>query len=126
MTLAAGRLRHRIDIERRVDVQDPESGASSPRWIAEYSRIPAEVAPLSGREFITAQALQSEISGRITIRFLPNITAKHRVRHGERIYNIAGPPLPDKESGREYLTLMISEVDDAYETEAPEIIPPTP
>jgi len=126
MPLESGRLRHRIDIERRQDVQDPVTGATSPRWVTEYSRVPAEVAPLSAREYIAAQAIQSEISGRITIRTMPNITAKHRVRHGASVYNIAGPPLPDKDSGREYLTLLISEVDDAYETEIEPPIPPEP
>lgn len=126
MTLESGRLRHRIDIERREDVQDPTTGASSPRWVVQYARIPAEVAPLSAREFITAQAMQSQISGRITIRYLPGITAKHRIKHGAQYYDIGGPPLPDKESGREYLTLLVSEVDDAYETEFDDTVPPEP
>jgi hypothetical protein len=33
-----------------------------------------------------------------------------RVLFRERVYNISGPPLPDPESGREYMTLMLAEV----------------
>ena len=70
--------------------------------------IPASIEPLSAREFIQAAAVQSAVTARIVIRYLPGVTAAMRVRHGSLLYNIAGV-LPDKITGREYLTLPVSE-----------------
>ena len=107
--LKSGELRHRVEIQARVDVQDPTTGTISHEWVTEHTNLPAKVAPLTVREFITAQAQQSGISGRITIRYLPGISAaNYRVLHDGRFYYVTGV-LPDPESGREYLTLVVSE-----------------
>lgn len=108
MSLAAGRLRHRIDIQQPVRAQDPESGSSTVTWVNQWASVPAAIEPLSAREFIAAQAEQSQITGKIIVRHVEGITAKHRIVHGERIYNIHGV-LADPESGLEYLTLPVSE-----------------
>ena len=44
---------------------------------------------------------------RITIRYRA-VTAKMRVLHGSTVYNVHAV-LPDKDSGTEYLSLMVSQ-----------------
>lgn len=106
--LEAGRLRHRVTIQARSNVQDPVSGATVVVWTDVWVNIAAAIEPLSAREQIAAQAQQSEVSARITIRPLPGLTAQHRVVHNGRIYNVEGV-IPDPDSGLEWLTLPVSE-----------------
>jgi SPP1 family predicted phage head-tail adaptor len=119
MTLAAGRLRHRILIERyelAVDsngevIQDPNSGETTGAWV-EVATVWAEIKPLSVREFIAAQATQSKIEARVVLRYRPDLDGALRLVHmvnGTRgkIYNPAGF-LPDPDSGIEYLTSPVS------------------
>lgn len=105
--MQAGKLRHRVTLQEPVKVQNPTTGAVINTW-RDVSTIWAEVSPLSAREFIAAQASQGEISTRITIRYRPGVTRKHRILFRGAIYNIEGV-LPDPKSGREYLTLTCSE-----------------
>lgn len=107
--MRAGILRHRITFQHPAKVQDPASGEMVDGWIDAPGAIgvPAAIEPLSAREFIAAQASQSEVTARITIRYRPGISAAMRILHGDQIYNIHGV-LPDPRSGREYLTLPVS------------------
>jgi len=106
-TFNAGRLRHRITLERLEHTVDPDTGARSKDWV-EVAKVWAEISPLSARDFVQANALQSKVTARITIRYRPDITADMRILHGDKIYNIAGV-LPDNKSGQEYITLPVSE-----------------
>ena len=105
--MRAGDLRHRIVIQHHVDQQDPASGEVTTGWEA-YATVWAAVSPLSARDLIAAQAGQSEASGRITIRYRPGVLPTMRILHRANIYTIIGQPLPDKNSGLEYLTLLVS------------------
>ncbi|WP_447639576.1 phage head closure protein [Pandoraea norimbergensis] len=107
MGIASGRLRHRVDFERRQQVQDPESGAITVIWEKVYEDIPAAVEALSTREFIAAQAVQSEVTKRIVVRRLPGLNAAMRIVHGDDIYNPHGF-LEDRDSGMEYFTIPVS------------------
>tara|TARA_R110000850_G_scaffold9279_10_gene34390 strand:+ start:210 stop:548 length:339 start_codon:yes stop_codon:yes gene_type:complete len=107
--MKAGRLRHRCTIERPTSEQDPNSGAIIEGWEL-VGKAWMAIEPLSVRGFIAANAAQSEVTGQLVMRYRPNlqIDSTMRVRHGVKIYNIEGV-LPDKDSGREYLTLPYSE-----------------
>lgn len=106
--LKAGNLRHRIALQRKQQTQNPQTGAMVTTWVTEAT-VPAAVEPLSAREFIAAQAVQSDVSVRIRVRYRPGITAAMRLLHDGKVYNITGV-LADKDSGREYLTLPCSEL----------------
>lgn len=101
-----GALRHLVALQQRVDTIDG-NGDTVTSW-QPFAQVYAEIAPLSAREFVAAQSLQSSVSCRITIRYLAGVTATMRVVHGSTVYNIAGV-LADAGSGREYLTLACSE-----------------
>lgn len=105
--MQAGKLRHRVQLQMKEKVQDPVTGAIESVW-QDVSTLWAQVAPLSVREFIAAQAEQGEVTTRITIRYRADITRQHRLVYRGKIYNIEGV-LPDQKSGREYLTLPCSE-----------------
>ncbi len=104
MSLEAGRLRHRVRIERIVSTQDPVTGAMTDTW-TEVAKVWAGVEPLSAREFVQSAAGQSEVTARITIR-TREIFATDRITHRGVVYNIRGV-LPDKDSGLEYITLPV-------------------
>ena len=108
MTIAAGRLRHRITIEKPTQVQDPVTGDLTEGWEEVVANLPAAIEPLSARDFIQSAAMQSEITTRITIRYRTGIVPDMRVLAAGRVYKIRGV-LPDPVSGREHLTLPCRE-----------------
>ena len=120
MSIEAGRLRHRVRIERYAELldsngnvlQDPVSGEIPREW-QEVATVWAEIAPISGREFIMSQAIQSQVTARLTIRHRDDVDASMRAVHVRKgrpdvVYNIKGV-LADVESGLEYLTLPCSQ-----------------
>lgn len=108
MALRAGRLRHRVDIQRRQQAREQASGAVEEVWVTVWPKVPAAVEPLSVREYLAADARQSQITCRITIRAREGLTADMRILHKGRVYNPAGW-LADADSGLEYLTAPCSE-----------------
>lgn len=105
MNPMAPRLRHRVTIEQVTETRDADGGVVT-AWATLHSKVPAEIVPLSGREFVAAQAAQAGITARLTIRYMAGITPKMRVVHGSDIYNIEAV-LPDP-TLRRHLTLMVS------------------
>lgn len=105
--VAAGVLRHLVQLQMPVTTQDPITGAQIVTW-ANVAKIWAEIVPSSAREFIAAGAEQSEIRGRATIRYRENIDATMRFIHRNKIYAILGV-MPDAESLKGHITLMIGE-----------------
>jgi len=104
----AGKLRHRMVIQRPVQQQDPTTGEIVSAWEDVPPKAWAAIEPLSARDFISAAAQQSVITARITLRYRADISADMRLVHGGTVYNIHGV-LADAGTGREYLTLPVSE-----------------
>lgn len=112
MSLAAGKIRHRVTIQEYAYLgQDPITGDEIREW-RDVHTCWAAVEPLSVREFTAAQATQSKVKARVTIRYLDGLDASMRIVHtvhgAQRVYNIEGI-LADPDSGFEYLTLAVSE-----------------
>ena len=109
--IPAGRLRQRIAIQQKVQTRDPETGAVIETWqtIAGLESVPAEIAPLSTREFLSAQAIQSEVRGRIRIRYRTGLDASMRALHRGLAYEFAGTPFQDAEAGMIWLTIPVAE-----------------
>lgn len=108
-----GKLRHRITLLQSTSGPDPDTGIyTEGGWSPVGPDVAAAIEPLSAREFIAAGATQAAVSHRITIRYRTYVTAKMRcVDEDGKIYTIEGPPLPDKKTGREYLTLVCSQAE---------------
>lgn len=107
MAQAAGKLRHRAELQEQQVEQDLVTGEMLTTWVT-IARPWAEIVPLSAREFIAASAEQSEARARITIRYRQDVNASMRIVHRGMAYNILGV-LADPVSGLEYLTLPVSE-----------------
>ena len=101
--MKAGNLDQRVTLERMQGGQD-ELGQPLPDEWAPLGVCWAAVLPLQGREYIAAQAVQSDVTTRIVIRFRPGITPADRVVHEGRIYNITS--VIDVRSGNHELQLM--------------------
>jgi SPP1 family predicted phage head-tail adaptor len=107
MGLVAGRLRHKLALQRKVQSVDPATGAILESWRT-YAHVHGEVSPASAREFQAAAAEQSEVRGKITIRYRADVDPTHCAIHRGRRYQILGV-LPDNESGLEWMTLPVGE-----------------
>lgn len=105
--MRAGKLRHRVTIEQPGQAQDPTTGEMIPGWQA-VATVWASIEPLSVRDFMAAQAAQSEVSARITIRHREGLDPTMRITHRGKAYKIEGL-LPDDRSGRQWLTIPVSE-----------------
>lgn len=107
MTLAAGRLRHWIAIQKPTTTQDATTGEMLTTW-ADVASTWAEIAPLSVRDFIAAGTEQSQVSARIVIRHRDDVDATMRIVHRGVAYRILGV-LADPVSGLEYQTLPVGQ-----------------
>lgn len=105
-SVASGDLRHKIALQAQTNAQDPVTGEMVRTW-ATVAETWAQIVPMSGREFIAAAAEQSEVQGRMVIRYRDGVDASMRVLYRGMYYNILAV-LPDMESGKEHLTLMTS------------------
>lgn len=113
--LDSGKLRHRLTIQKLQNVADSSgevqdsSGDLIQEWV-NVATVWGAIEPLSGREFMAAQAEQSKVVARLTVRYRNDIDATMRIFHAykDAYYNIEGV-LSDKDSGLEYLTLLVSE-----------------
>ena len=106
--MQAGRLRHRIRIDALTIDHDSDDGAIAETWADAFGQmLSAEIMPLSGRELIAAQAVQSKVQARIRIRHRPGVVAAMRAVHRGTVYNIEAV-VPDAGSGVDYMTLMCS------------------
>lgn len=108
--IPAGRLRQRIAIQRKIEERD-SNGAVIESWqtVTGLEAVPAEIAPLSTREFLAAQAQQAEVRGRIRIRYRTDLDASMRAIHRGLSYEFAGTPFQDAEAGMIWLTIPVGE-----------------
>jgi SPP1 family predicted phage head-tail adaptor len=102
LSLPAGRLRHRIEIQNYEMTQD-DWGQPIYTW-THWADVWASVEPLQGREFLAAMALQSQTTVRIRMRYRPGVTSQMRVLFDGRIYSIDSVIEP--QSRRHALQLM--------------------
>lgn len=106
--MIGGKLRHRVSVQEKTQTQDPTTGEPLHTW-KEVKKVWCEIVPLSAREFMAANATQSKIAGRITMRKNDFIAPDMRIVFRGQAMNVEGV-LPDPESGNEYLTIPYSVV----------------
>ena len=104
--MKAGQLDQRVTVERFSRTED-ELGQPIEAWAPLFTCW-AAVEPLTGREYIAAQAAVSEVTARIRMRFRPWMTAEDRVIHNGTTYNIVS--LIDVRSDHRELVLMCKAV----------------
>lgn len=105
--MRAGELRNRITIQEPVEKKD-STGAPYQDW-EDYVTVWADIQPLGGSKFWEADKPNAEISGRIEMRYRPDINKNMRVKYGEKILDIDNVFDPDERKRRLYL--LYKEVD---------------
>jgi SPP1 family predicted phage head-tail adaptor len=122
--MKAGKLRHKVDIERSV-VGRSTRGGPTDQWVPHLVNIWAEVLQLGPREQLLAQQVQSEVTTKIRIRYRAGLDATMRVRweHGEggspttvEFFDIAGPPIPVEGRTNEIWLMCIKRDAEGYRT----------
>jgi len=84
--MQSGKLRHKISIEK-VSETINDAGEVTENW-TEFANIWAQIMPLVGREYWSSRQVESKVTGKIRIRYLPGVTPKMRINSNNRIYNI--------------------------------------
>lgn len=103
----AGSLRHRITIQRKIKMQDPNTGSIIETWDKAFD-INSSFVYLSGKELLLAQSNKSKVQARVKIRYNDNISFEDRIFFRNKLYNIEAIT-PDNESGLEWMTIFVSE-----------------
>jgi SPP1 family predicted phage head-tail adaptor len=91
--MRTGAMRRRITLQSRDATVDANGGQVT-SW-TNVATVWASIEPLSVRELLAAQSVQSEISHKITLRYQPALAsmkalAAMRALYGTRIFSIAG------------------------------------
>lgn len=102
----AGRLRHRVAIERRSEGAYDALGHESPEW-KQIDTVYAEVRDLSGRELERARQTVAEANVLVTIRHYYQLIETDRLRFRGRILNIGA--ITDPANNKEEMLLVCVE-----------------
>jgi len=108
MSLDAGKLRHRLALLALTSEQDSD-GEMVETWVT-YDTVWGAFEPYSTKDVIAARSVQETTMARAVIRYRDDVTSELRLSFRSKTYKIDGPPLPDTDSGMEYMTLMLSEI----------------
>jgi SPP1 family predicted phage head-tail adaptor len=101
----AGKYRHIVTFQRLSKAQD--SYGQNTIWEDAFTAR-VGIFPISGREILTVDVKNGEISHRIHIRYTKGIDTTMRIKFGERIFEIVTPPINFQERDLE-LQLMCKE-----------------
>lgn len=99
-----GRLRERVTLQARTNAAD-SYGQPVPVW-STAATLWAAVESISGREFISASAEQSETTWRVTLRYRAIDAGTHRLLWRGAVLDIRAV-LPN--AARSHVTLMCAE-----------------
>lgn len=103
--MESGKLKHRITIQAATETRN-DTGDVLKSW-ATFADRWASIEPLTGRELMKAQQVSSEVTHKVTIRYLAGVTPQHRILFGSRVFNI-NSVLDSMEQHKE-LVLMCNE-----------------
>lgn len=83
--MRAGKLRHRIEIQKPVEVENPQ-GEPVKSWEL-VDTVWASIDPISANERFTALQVMGEVTHQIGMRYRQIDTA-WRLKYGQRVFNI--------------------------------------
>jgi SPP1 family predicted phage head-tail adaptor len=100
-----GELKHRLTLEEPVETADGSGGVT--RGYAAVATLWASVTPVSARGGVEAAGLAANVTHRIVIRPGPDLTTRHRLREGTRIFRIVA--LRDQDGSGRFLEIHAQE-----------------
>lgn len=86
-----GEFRHVITFQT-LSKKRSSYGSSAKEWV-DVKTARAAIYPVSGKEFFSAEKINSEVSHKIQIRYIAGITSDMQIKFGERTFEIKGPPI---------------------------------
>lgn len=89
IAIRSGLLRHRVVIEQKTHERDSKGGMIE-RWdeADPFARVWANVEVVGGTEQHRANQVQTTDTHRVTLRYLPGLTTRMRLKHNGRVLNI--------------------------------------
>jgi SPP1 family predicted phage head-tail adaptor len=105
MVRDAGALNQRLTLELPVETPDGAGGVT--RSYAAGAKLWASVVPVSGRAGVVADGAGATVTHRIVIRAGPEVTTRHRLRKGARVWRIAA--LREEDSSGRFLVIEAQE-----------------
>lgn len=100
-----GELNWRLTLQAPVDT--PDGAGGSTRSYADVTTLWAKVEPVSARTDIVAAAAGATVTHRIVIRRGPDVTTRHRLLEGARIYRVIA--VRDEDSSRRFRLIHAEE-----------------
>lgn len=110
--MQSGKLPHRITIEHQTEGEQDQVTGYVPIIWAEFAKVWGKLEPLSTKDQLQAQAINSTMTARCKIRYSSKaiqVNSTMRVMFRGKYWKIDGDPIPDNESGLEWLTLNLAE-----------------
>lgn len=102
---APGELRARLVLEQPVETPDGAGGVA--RTYAGVATLWAALIPIAARGEVVADSLGDDVTHRVVIRFRSDVTTRHRLRAGERIFRIVA--LRDQDGRGRFLEIDAQE-----------------
>lgn len=102
---AIGTLDKRLALEAPVETPDGAGGVT--RSYAAVTTLWANVAPVSARGDVIADAAGATVTHRIVIRMRSDVTTRHRLRDGARVYRIVS--LREQDGEKRFLDIGAEE-----------------
>src|SRR5262245_8052082 len=100
-----GELRHRLVLEGPVETPDGAGGVT--RSYAAVTTVWAAVTRTAARGAVEAAGLGATVTHRVPIRSGPEVTTRHRLRAGARIFRIVA--LRDQDGSGRFLDIEAEE-----------------
>lgn len=100
-----GELNRRLTLEEPVETADGAGGAA--RSYAAVATLWAKVEPVSARYDIVAAGAGGTVTHRIVIRRGPDVSTRHRLVEGARIYRVVA--VRDEDSDRRFRVIHAEE-----------------
>ena len=105
MVEVIGKLRHQVALLKPIISKD-ELGQEIETWEVQ-DLVWASIEPLSGKEYFSAKQVNSEVTVKLTIRYVESILSQWVVQFGQRVFNIES--IINFEERNKYLQLLCSE-----------------
>lgn len=116
--MQSGKLPHRITIEYETDGEQDKITGYVPTIWTEFTKVWGKLEALSTKDQLQAQAINSSMTARCRIRYstkASQIDSTMRVLFRGKYWKIDGDPIPDNQSGLEWLTLNLAEGDSSWD-----------
>lgn len=115
--IAAGKLRHRIDLVVPSNVQDASGGISLDNNVV-FATVWASIEAMSGRDQLAAGTFASTTTHKITMRWMAGVTARMQVWFQGRQFQVQAVLNPDERT--KMLLLYVMEVANSSQQAVPD------